>query len=298
MSLGAIAPAGWSGILWGLVLGAGVLLAASPFLWPARPVTGARRVGPSARLEGRLQQAGLGGVTVGGFAVASVLLAIVVGATTFAFVPVTVIAFAAALVTLSLPSIVVARRARTRRMAARIVWPDVVDHLVSAVRSGLALPDSVMTLAHAGPLPTREAFARFESEYRATGNFALCLGELKDSLADPIADRILETLRMSREVGGSELTLVLRNLAAYLRQEAAIRSEVEARQSWVVNAARLGVAAPWIVLLLLATRPEAAIAYNSPAGAALIVVGLAVTVVAYRLMIALGRMPEERRWFE
>ena len=298
MSLATIGPAGWGGILWGLVLGAGLLLAASPFLWPARAATGARRGGVSTRLEARLHQAGLGRVTVGGFTVASMLLAVVVSATTFAFVPVTVIAFAAAVVALALPSLIVTRRARARRMAARIVWPDVVDHLVSAVRSGLALPDSVMTLAHAGPLPTREAFARFESEYRSTGNFALCLGELKDSLADPVADRILETLRMSREVGGSELTLVLRNLAAYLRQEAAIRSEVEARQSWVVNAARLGVAAPWIVLLLLATRPEAAIAYNSPAGAVLIVVGLAVTVVAYRLMIALGRMPEERRWFE
>jgi tight adherence protein B len=26
-------------------------------------------------------------------------------------------------------------------------------------------------------------------------------------------------------------------------------------------------------------------------------VGLVVTVVAYRVMIALGRLPEERRWF-
>ena len=71
---------------------------------------------------------------------------------------------------------------------------------------------------------------------------------------------------MSREVGGTELPSILRALAASLRQEAAVRSEVEARQSWVLNAARLGVAAPWIVLLLLASRAEAAAAYNSPAG--------------------------------
>jgi tight adherence protein B len=82
-----------------------------------------------------------------------------------------------------------------------------------------------------------------------------------------------------------------------LRQEAAIRSEVAARQSWVVNAARLGVAAPWLVLLLLATRPEAARAYNSPAGAALVIIGLVVSVVAYRVMVRIGRLPEEPRWF-
>jgi len=165
------------------------------------------------------------------------------------------------------------------------------------VRSGLALPDSVVTLAHSGPPVIRAAFADFERDYRMTGGFADSLDRLKDRLADPVADRIIETLRMSREVGGNELTTVLRNLAAYLRQEAAIRSEIEARQSWIVNAARLGVAAPWVVLLLLSTRPEAAQAYNSSAGIAVIVIGLGLSVVAYRLMIGIGRLPEERRWF-
>jgi tight adherence protein B len=130
-----------------------------------------------------------------------------------------------------------------------------------------------------------------------SGNLASALDGLKADLADPIADRIVETLKMAREVGGSELPSVLRALATSLRADAAVRSEVEARQSWVRGAARLGVVAPWVVLLLLASRPEAAAAYNSPAGFVLLGVGLAVTVVAYRVMIALGRLPEERRWF-
>jgi tight adherence protein B len=215
----------------------------------------------------------------------------------FALVPVVAVAAATGVLVLLLPSVVVLWRARAHRRATRVVWPDVVDHLVSAVRSGLALPDSVVTLASSGPAITRAAFAEFERDYRMTGAFADSLDRLKDGLADPVADRIIETLRMSREVGGNELTTVLRNLAAYLRQDAAIRSEVEARQSWIVNAARLGVAAPWVVLLLLSTRPEAADAYNTPEGSAVILVGLALSVVAYRLMIGIGRLPEERRWF-
>jgi tight adherence protein B len=51
------------------------------------------------------------------------------------------------------------------------------------------------------------------------------------------------------------------------------------------------------VLLLLSTRPEAAVAYNSPGGAALIIGGLVLSVVAYRVMLAIARIPEERRWF-
>ena len=65
----------------------------------------------------------------------------------------------------------------------------------------------------------------------------------------------------------------------------------------MVSAARLGVAAPWIVLFVLASRPEAVAVYASPGGTALLLIGFVVTVVAYRLMVALGRLPEERRWF-
>jgi tight adherence protein B len=196
-----------------------------------------------------------------------------------------------------LPFVLVAWRARAGRRAARLVWPDLVDHLVASVRSGLSLPEAVIALGAAGPPALRSAFAEFERTYRASGTFSPCLDRLKDRLVDPVADRIIETLRMSREVGGNELVTVLRNLATYLRQDAALRSEVEARQSWVVYAARLGVAAPWLVLALLSTRQEAALAYNTAGGSLVIATGLIVSVIAYRLMLGVGRLPEEQRWF-
>lgn len=285
-------------LLLGCALGLGLLLAASPFLWPRVAATVTRPVhGPFRLVRDRLAQAGLHTVTLPTLAAVSLLLGVASAAVAFAFLPVVALAVTAGVVAFALPLVVIATRARSRRRANRAVWPDIVDHLVSAVRSGLALPDSVATLAHTGPTAVRESFLDYERSYRATGNFGLSLDELKTRLADPIADRVFETLRMSREVGGSELTTVLRNLAAYLRQEAAIRSEVEARQSWVMNAARLGVAAPWIVLVLLSMRPEAAAAYNTTAGVALIVGGFGASVVAYRIMVGIGRLPEERRWF-
>ena len=245
----------------------------------------------------RLAQAGLERITPGMVAAVSLMMGVAVASVAFALTPVAVLALAAGAAALSLPTLLVSWRARAHRRATRVVWPDVVDHLVSTVRAGLALPDGVASLAASGPTLTRSAFAAFADDYRITGNFGACLDTLKGRLADPVADRVLETLRMSREVGGGELTTILRNLGVYLREEAAIRSEIEARQSWVMNAAKLGVAAPWVVLALLATRPEAAAAYGTPAGTALIVVGLAVSVVAYRVMLAIGRLPEERRWF-
>lgn len=282
----------------GIVLGVGLLLIASPWVWP-RPADGRPGAGtrPISALRTRLVQAGLGQVSVPVFLIVSALLGLATGALVLALVPVPALAAAAAVAGALLPAILVAGRARSRRRALRAAWPDLVDHLVSGVRSGQGLTEAVAGLADVGPSDFRAAFREFARVGQATGTLGPALDALKDALADPVADRIVETLRMSRDVGGTELPSVLRNLSAYLRQEGALRAEVEARQSWVLNAARLGVAAPWIVLVLLASRPEAAAAYNSPAGLTLLAAGFVVTVVAYRVMIALGRLPDEKRWF-
>lgn len=278
-------------------LALGVLLVASPLLWPATQPRERESFGPLVAFRERMRQAGVGAVPLPVFAIVSALIGLAGGALVFVLVPVAPLAIVVAVVATSIPAVVIGARARSQRKALRAIWPDVVDHLVSATRSGISLPDGVSALAHSGPVATREAFAVFESEYTATGHFGRSLDELKEQLSDPTADRILETLRMSREVGGHELPSVLRALAAHLRQESAIRGEVEARQSWVMNAARLGAVAPWVILLLLSTRPEGAAAYNSATGAAVIVGGLVSTFVAYRLMVMLARLPEERRWF-
>ncbi|MGV8859058.1 type II secretion system F family protein [Rhodoglobus sp.] len=285
-------------LLLGITLSVGTVLIAATFMWPARRERQAReRSAWSRRMRERLVQAGLPTTSPAVVVIVSLVLALAVGALTLVLTTVLAVVVCAAATALVAPTLAISWRARVRRRATRVVWPDVVDQLVSAVRSGLALPDSLMTLAQTGPAATRSAFVSFSRRYRTTGNFSIAVDELKVALADPVADRILETLRMSREVGGSELTNVLRSLSVYLRQEAAIRSEIEARQSWVMNAARLGLAAPWVVLFLLTTRPEAALAYNSTGGIALIVAGLALSVIAYRIMAGIGRLPEQPRWF-
>jgi tight adherence protein B len=177
----------------------------------------------------------------------------------------------------------------------REVWPDAIDHLASGVRAGLSLPEAVAGLAERGPPPLRAPLARFADDYHATGRFGAALDRLKDELADPTADRVVEALRLAREVGGSELGRTLRILSGFLRDELRVRKELEARQSWVLVAARMAFVTPWVVLLLLATKPEAVAAYRGGGGALVLGVGAAMATAGYRLMLAIGRLPSEER---
>ena len=80
-----------------------------------------------------------------------------------------------------------------------------------------------------------------------------------------------------------------------MRTDARTRAELESRQTFIVNAARLAVAAPWLLLGMLSVRTETIKEYDSPAGLMVLAVGACVCVVAYRLMLRVGRLPEEVR---
>jgi tight adherence protein B len=82
-----------------------------------------------------------------------------------------------------------------------------------------------------------------------------------------------------------------------VRADAALRGEVEARQSWIRGAAVLGAVAPGVILGLLVMRPEGRDAYASPEGVIVIMVGAVVSLLAYRVMLRIGRLPEPERWF-
>lgn len=283
--------------LLGALGGAGLLLLVSPLLWPGRTTRPFGGRGWSTAIEARLERAGFPRMSAAVFVLTSVVLGLVAGALVLALSGLAAAAGLAIVAAAGTPWAVAGARGRARLRAARGLWPEVVDHLVAAIRAGMPLPDAIAALADSGPQALRPGFRRFAARWHRTGTVGPALDELKEHFADPTADRLIEVLRMAREVGGTELPAVLRDLAAHLRQDLALRAEVEARQSWVTNAGKLGLAAPWIVLGLLASRPEAAAAYATPTGTALLLGAAGVTLVAYRVMLAIGRLPDERRWF-
>jgi tight adherence protein B len=249
----------------------------------------------ASRLRRLIDKSGDTRLTPGNLVMACVAAGLVALLAVLALTSVPAVAIVAGVLIGLLPIGLLSRRATRRVKSVRACWPDAVDTLASAVKAGMSLPEAVADLALRGPEPLRPAFAQFTREYRACGSFDVALGTLQQQVRDAVADRVVAALRVAREVGGTDLGKVLTTLSDFLRTDARTRGEIEARQSWTVNAARVAVAAPWITLLLLSTRPEAAAAYSTPTGALIIVGSALLSVIAYRVMIAMGRLPDDPR---
>jgi tight adherence protein B len=282
------------GALLGLIAGLGLLL-----IWRSGPRAPARRnpgvPGWTVRRRDMLRQAGVDGVGPGQLLGAQVLSGAVALVIVVVITKTITVAACFGVFGFFLPLVIVRRMRRRRQGTLRELWPEAIDNLASAVRAGMSLPEGLSALAVRGPVELRAPFGRFAAAYRATGRFGDCLDALKDDLADPVGDRVCETMRVAREVGGSDLGTVLRTLSELLRADARTRSELETRQGWVINAARLAVGAPWAVLLLLGTQSETLRAYDSAGGTLLLGIGAVVCVLAYRIMLHIGRLPEEQR---
>lgn len=197
---------------------------------------------------------------------------------------------------LAATSIPVARRGSRRArvtQAVRDAWPDAIANLISSVRAGVSLPQACSDLAARAPRELKDGFHAFATTYRASGSFGSAIAKMRVTFSDPVADRVCISLLIAHEVGGGDLVRVLTTLAAQVRDDQRTRREVRARWSWTVNAARVAATAPWIVLVLMSMRPEAARAYSSNAGVTVIATGGLITIAGYLLMRRAARLPEE-----
>ena len=176
-------------------------------------------------------------------------------------------------------------------------WPEVIDHLMSGIQSGLSLTESLAGLSTRGPEVLRPAFTQFKATLYGSGDLTQAIEELKALFAHHGSDQIFEALIISKALGGSELLQILRSLGDFLRQDLALRREIEVKHGWIKNSAHLSAAAPWILLLLLSTQPSTAAAYSTSTGAMILAAGLVMTGVAYIWMNRLGRLPQTPRVF-
>jgi tight adherence protein B len=207
------------------------------------------------------------------------------------------IAIAISLVATSMAKISAKRSSAKSAEKILGVLPEIIDHLISGIQSGLSLSETLGNLATRGPSETEVYFQQFRSDLKSGMSFEQAISLLQSAIQLRAADQLFESLIFAKNLGGSELLSMLRQLGDFTRQDLALRREIAAKQGWIRNSAHLSAAAPWILLLLLAAQPSTGAAFTTPQGVAILGIGAAMTALAYLWMGKLSALPEPKRIF-
>lgn len=187
-------------------------------------------------------------------------------------------------------------RVRTRRLSeVRKAWPDGIRDIVGGVTSGMSVQRALENLARSGPAPLREAFGRFPVLARTMG-VAPALESIKEDLADPTSDRVVEVLMIAHERGGVLVPEILRDLADSTSMDLAAGEEEQTEALEQRINARVVFMLPWLVLVALTFRPGPfRTFYSSPAGMVVVAIGAGLSLLGIAIISRLSRPQDEPR---
>jgi tight adherence protein B len=188
-------------------------------------------------------------------------------------------------------------RIRARGKQIRAEWPTVVESLESAAQSSMSLLESLRDLADSTHLLVAKDFD-FVSQLCDRGvGLDDALAQLKPRLGLGICDSTIETMRLVHDSGGQGFQAALRQQRLIIRESNNVAQQIEVKQGWVLGTAKISVAAPWVIVILLASREENAAAYSSIQGSLLLLLGLFASVLAIQLITRIGRVENQTRVF-
>lgn len=187
------------------------------------------------------------------------------------------------------------RRRRDRMRQVQLAWPDGLRDLVSSIAAGNSLTQAVTSLSETGPLAMRVAFVRFPQLARVLGT-GPALELMKEDLADPTSDRVLEVLILAQERGGAIVRDILDDLVDATTRDLKLLDELETEGLEMRINAKAVVVLPWLVLVALTARPGAfRDFYRSGGGVLTLVVAGVLTAIGVAVLGRLGHDPIEAR---
>jgi tight adherence protein B len=238
-----------------------------------------RTKGLSSPLERLVLQSGLT-ITVGALVLGSLLLGCVGYLVVKSVTHITPVALGAALMFASIPVMFV-RWKRTRRFRTfEEQFPEAIELMARALRAGHAFPTGIQMVADEMPNPIG---AEFKLLYDRQ-NFGMSLNDALKGMAErvPILDaRFFTTAVLTQRETGGNLSEILDNLAAVIRDRFKVKRQVRAVTAhgritgWILSGLP-----PVLALILTMVSPRfMAPMFTDPLGTKMIMAGLAMQVM-------------------
>lgn len=227
------------------------------------------------------------GVSVASGCTGAMALSVVLGVPLLALVSFGVFA--------AVPAAIVQRRAAAFQKERLAAWPDALRDVITHLRAGHSVHTSLSRLAESGPIALRQSFDRYQS-LSGVVDQVVALEVVREELADPASDRIIEVLLLAFDQGSSLVVDLLADLAAGAADDLRLAEEIQTAQLETRLEARGAAALPFVVLAMLcSSSADYRAFYRTPLGSVIVVVGLALVGLGLTAIRRLGAMPIEER---
>ena len=223
--------------------------------------------------------------------VSVVCLGIVVSIITKVFV----IAPVSIVVAILLPGILLNQRKIKIQDQKMRQWTLLIDDLTSGVRAGLTIGEALAQALQNCEEPLRLDFQEAILEINRSGQVSKVITILKNQITDTVGVATLKLLQVVMKTGANDLATSLSILSNSSRENHNLIQELKAKQSWVLNGARISVISPWLVLLALWTQESVRNAYQNLIGQLILILVAVVGLFGYLVMKRIGRIEVFRR---
>jgi tight adherence protein B len=169
------------------------------------------------------------------------------------------------------------------------VFPDALDLIVRAVKSGLPAPEAIELVTREIRPPVGTEFRRLLDELRIGTEMAEALEHAANRIRVPDFQFFVVSLLLQRQTGGG-IAEILANLSGIIRQRKALRLKARALTAEAQASAGLVAATPFVagVGLFLINRDLVSVLFTDPRGRFMLGVALAsllTGIVAMRALI-------------
>ena len=185
----------------------------------------------------------------------------------------------------------------SRQLKLDRLWPQVFDSFENATQSGLSLLEQLEYLAEHGPERLKTNFQSLGRDLDKGQELSACLAKFRAGFGSRHADQLALLIEITTELGTARVAESWRLAATGLRAEQAMFGEVTAKTGWVLGSAKVALAAPWLVAFVLINLEQNRQAFQTELGALVLLLGLALSVVAYAVVNKLGSLAMPGRVF-
>ena len=194
-----------------------------------------------------------------------------------------------------LPGILLNQRKTKMQDQKMQQWTLLIDDLTSGVRAGLTIGEALAQALQNCEEPLRSDFQEAILEINRSGQASKVISILKNQITDAVGVATLKLLQVVLKTGANDLATSLSILSNSSRENHNLIQELKAKQSWVLNGARISVISPWLVLLALWTQESVRNAYQNLIGQLILILVAVVGLFGYLVMKRIGRIDVFRK---